>query len=122
MKAKFMVALTLAVVLLLVFAVVAQAGVSQAIIDQIIDDARDGTIDGNWTVKQIRAALRYVENNPLEDEYSTIKGVLEDYLASLQAPGEQSGELAFTGGEILLILGAGAGLIGSGALLRRRRS
>src|SRR5665647_1041523 len=60
-------------------------------------------------------------------QYSAIQGVLEDYLASLQGPGEQGpgeqgGQLAFTGGEIILILGAGAGLIGSGALLRRRRT
>ena len=48
--------------------------------------------------------------------------MLEDFLASLQAPGEQGGELAFTGGEVVLILGAGLGLIGSGAYLRRRRS
>ena len=122
MKAKLMGAITLAVLLLLVFAVVAQAGVSQSTINKIIKDADDGTIDGTWTTAEIRAALRYVENNPLLKHYTKVKGVLEDYLASLQAPGEQSGELAFTGGEILLILGAGAGLIGSGALLRRRRS
>ena len=123
MKAKLMGAVTIAVLLLLVFAVVAQAGVSQGTIDQIIKDAGDGQIDGNWTVAQIRATLRYVENNPLSDEYDpNIKGVLEDYLASLQGPGEQGGQLAFTGGEIILILGAGAGLIGSGAFLRRRRA
>jgi len=120
MKAKLMAAIVLAVVLLLVFAVVAQAAVSQATINAIIKDAQDGHIDGNWTTAKINAALRYVENNPLLKHYSHIKGVLEDYLASLQAPGEQSGQLAFTGGAILLILGAGAGLIGSGALLRRR--
>ena len=51
-----------------------------------------------------------------------MQGVLEDYLESIKAPGEQGGQLAFTGGEIILILGAGAGLIGSGALLRRRRA
>ena len=120
MKAKLMGVITIAVLLLLVFAVVAQAGVSQGTIDQIIKDARDGQIDGNWSVAQIRAALRYVENNPLEEEYGLVAGVLEDYLASLQGPGEQGGQLAFTGGAIILILGAGAGLIGSGALLRRR--
>ena len=121
MKAKLLGAITLAVVLLLVFAVVAQAGVSQKIIDQIIQDAKDGHIDDNWTTAQIGAALRYVKNNPLHVAYpSGIEGVLEDYLASLQAPGEQVGQLAFTGGEIILILGAGACLIGSGALLRRR--
>jgi len=115
-------AITIAVVLLLVFAVVAQAGVSQATIDAIIKDAEDGHLDKRWTAEEIRAALAYVEKNPFLEQYSRIKGVLEDYLASLQGPGEQGGQLAFTGGEIILILGAGAGLIGSGALLRRRRA
>jgi hypothetical protein len=122
MKGKLMGAITLAVLLLLVFAVVAQAGVPQSTIDAIIADAKDGHIDGTWTTAEIRAALRYVENNPLMKQYTKVKGVLEDYLASLQGPGEQGGSLAFTGGEIILILGAGAGLIGSGALLRRRRT
>jgi hypothetical protein len=122
MKTKLMGALTIAVLLLLVFAVVAQASVPQSVIDAIIKDAQDGRIDGTWTAAEIRAALRYAENNPVLTAYSNIKGVLEDYLASLQAPGEQGGQLAFTGGEIVLILGAGAGLISSGALLRRRRA
>ena len=122
MKAKLLGAITLAVLLLLVFAVVAQAAVPQSVIDAIIKDANDGHIDRNWTTAQISAALRFVENNPLHKQYSQLKGVLENYLASLQAPGEQGGQLAFTGGEIILILGAGAGLIGSGALLRRRRT
>jgi hypothetical protein len=122
MKGKVLGAIMVAVLLLLVFAAVAQAAVSQGTIDAIIKDAQDGTIDGTWTAKEIRAALAYVEANPIDDEYSKVKGTLEDYLASLQAPGEQGGELAFTGGEIILILGAGVGLIGSGALLRRRRA
>ena len=121
-KTKLIGAITLAVVLLLVFAVVAQAGVSQATIDAIIKDAKDGHIDGTWTAAEIRAALAYAENNPVLSQYSHIKGVLEDYLASLQGPGAQGGQLAFTGGEIILVLSAGAGLIGSGALLRRRRA
>ena len=103
-----------------------RAAVPQSVIDAIVKDANDGHIDGNWTTAQISAALRFVKNNPLSDEYEPkVEGVLADYLASLQAPGEkpgQGGELAFTGGEIILILGAGAGLIGSGALLRRRRT
>ena len=122
MKAKLFGAITIAVLLLLVFAVVAQAGVSQATIDAIIADAADGTIDGNWTAAEIQAALDYIANDPIGQQYSAIKGVLEDYLASIKGPGAQGGELAFTGGEIILILGAGAGLIGSGALLRRRRA
>ena len=123
MKAKLMGAITIAVLLLLVFAVGAQAAVPQSVIDAIIKDAADGHLDGNWTVRQIRAALLYVQNNPLSVAYPLrVRGVLENYLASLQGPGEQGGQLAFTGGELILILGAGAGLIGSGALLRRRRA
>ena len=122
MKVKLMGAITLAVLLLLVFAMVAQAAVPQSVVDAIVKDAVDGHIDGNWTSAQIRAALRYVENNPLAEQYSNVKGVLEDYLASLQSPGAQGGQLAFTGGEIILILSAGAGLVASGALLRRSRA
>ena len=121
MKARLFGAITLAVILLLVFAAVASA-VPQSTIDAIIRDAKDGQIDGNWTAAEIRAALAYAQGNPTLAQYTNIKGALEDYLASLQAPGEQGGQLAFTGGEIILILGAGAGLIGSGAFLRRRRT
>ena len=128
MKAKFLGAMTLTLLIILAFALVAQAAVAQSGSDAIIKDAQDGTIDGTWTAAQIRAALAYIQNNPIYEQYSDLGGVLEDYLASLVAPGEQGGQggqggqLAFTGSEVLLILGAGAGLIGSGALLRRRRA
>jgi hypothetical protein len=122
MKGKLLVVITVVLLLVLVFAVVAGAKVSQATIDAIIDDAVDGTVDGNWTAGQVRATLTYVQNNPLEQQYSAVQGVLEDYLASLQAPGEQGGELAFTGGEVFLILAAGVALIGGGALLRRSQA
>ncbi|MCX6364172.1 MAG: hypothetical protein NTW58_08400 [Actinobacteria bacterium] len=123
MKTKLMGAIAIAVLLLLVFAVVAQANIQQSTINAIIKDAEDGLIAGNWTAAEIRATLQYVETSPTDQEVrSDTQGVLEDYLASLQGPGEQGGQLAFTGGEIILILGAGAGLIGSGALLRRRRT
>ncbi len=122
MRAKFLGAIVIALILVLVFAVVAQAAVPQSVIDAIIKDAQDGTIDGNWKAAEIRAALAYVQDNPALEQYSNIRGVLEDYLASLQAPGEQGGELAFTGGEVFLILAAGAALIGGGAVLRRSRA
>ena len=122
MKAKLVGAIVLALILVLVFATVAMAGVSQATINAIIKDAQDGTLDGHWTSTQVRAALAYLENNPVYEQYSAIKGVLQDYLASLQAPGEQSGQLAFTGSNIVLVFGAGAALIGGGVLLRRRRT
>jgi len=108
--------------LLLVFAAVALA-VPQSVIDAIIDDAQDGTIDGDWTAAEIMAALEYLRNDPLYLQYADIEGVLEDYLAGLRDPDILGAdELAFTGGEILVLLGAGAGLAGSGALLRRRRA
>jgi hypothetical protein len=122
MRGKLLGAIAIALLLILVFAVVAQAAVPQSVINAIIKDARDGTIDGNWTAAQIRAALAYIQNNPTIQQYSNYEGVLEDYLASLQAPGEQSGQLAFTGGEVFLILAAGAALIGGGALLRRSQA
>jgi len=122
MRVKLLGAVAVALLLVLMFAVVAQAAVPQSTIDAIIKDARDGTIDGTWTAAEINATLAYIQDNPLEQQYSNVEGVLEDYLASLQAPGDQGGELAFTGGEVFLILAAGAALIGGGALLRRSQA
>ena len=122
MRGKLLGAIAVALLLVLVFAVVAQAAVPQSTIDAIIKDAGDGTIDGNWTAAEIRAALAFLQDNPTYAAYSDLAGVLEDYLASLQEPGEQGGELAFTGGEMFLILAAGAALIGGGAVLRRSRA
>jgi hypothetical protein len=122
MKAKLIIAVLLAAVAMMVFAAVAYAAVSETTILAILDDASDGTIDGkNYSPEEIQAALDYVRTHPDYQQYTDYEGILEDYLASLQAPGEEEGELAFTGGEILLLLGAGAGLAGSGAFLRRRR-
>ncbi len=64
MKGKLLGAIAVALLLVLVFAVVAQAAVSQDTIDAILKDAADGTIDGNWTSAEIRAALAYLEDNP----------------------------------------------------------
>jgi hypothetical protein len=122
MRVKFLGTIAIALLLILMFAVVAQAAVPQSVIDAIIKDAMDGTIDGNWTAAEIRATLAYIQNNPIYQQYTDLEGVLEDYLASLQAPGEQGGQLAFTGGEVFLVLAAGAALIGGGAMLRRSRA
>ena len=122
MRVKFLGAIAIALLLVLMFAVVAQAAVPQSTIDAVIKDAQDGTIDGHWTAAEIRATLAYIQDNPVFQQYSAVQGVLEDYLASLQAPGEQGGQLAFTGGEIFLVLAAGAALIGGGAMLRRSRA
>ncbi len=122
MKSKLIAAVILALVLALGFSAVAGAAVPQSTIDAIIKDAADGTIDGNWTDAEIRAALAFLEKNPTYKQYGDTLGALEDYLASERDPGERAGELAFTGGEIFAILAAGAGLVGSGALLRRRHT
>jgi hypothetical protein len=122
MRVKFVGVIAVALLVILVFAAVAAAAVPQSTIDAIIEDAQDGTVDGNWTAAEIQAALAYIQDNPVYQQYSDLEGVLEDYLASLQAPGEQGGQLAFTGGEVLLVLAAGAALIGGGALLRRSQA
>jgi ABC-type dipeptide/oligopeptide/nickel transport system permease component len=123
MKVKIMCVLALAILLSLVFASVALA-VSQATIDAIIADVADnGRIDGTWTVAEIQATLNFIKNNPLYQQYADYAGVLQRYLASIQPPGTTPGPVIhFTGSELLLVLGAGIGLVGSGALLRRRRA
>ena len=122
MKTKLVVLVAIALVLVLVFAAVAQAAVPQSVINAIIKDAQDGTIDGNWTTAEIQAALDYIANNPTLTQYSDIEGVLTDFLGSEQAPGSQAGQLAFTGGQMVYILGAGLGLIGAGMVLRRKHA
>lgn len=113
----------IALVVAFVLAVAAVAyAVPQSVIDAIIDDAQDGTIDGDWTVDEIMAALAYLRENPTLLQYTDLVGTIEGYLTGLSDPGVAAGgELAFTGGEILLLMGAGASLAGGGVLLRRRR-
>ena len=121
MKTKFVTTVALIVVLVLAFATVAQAAVSQATIDAIIADAADnGMLDGDWTRAEVQAALDYVQANPTSEQYSDVRGVLEDYLASMQGPGVQAGELAYTGAPLVLLLLGGAAAAGAGAYLRRR--
>jgi hypothetical protein len=112
----------LAIVVSLVFASVASA-TSQATIDEILKDAADGTLDGNWSKADVEAALAYLEANPLQKQYSDVEAVLEAYLAGSAGPDVASGgDLAFTGVDILIALGSGIGLIGGGLFLRRRGS
>ena len=120
MRKKNVVGVIVVVLLLaLAFATVAQA-ISPALIDQIIKDAQNGTLDHKYTAAEIRAAINAIKNDPLYAQYSGLEGVLSDYLASLQAPGEKNGSLAFTGSEVLVLFGAGVALVGGGVFLRRR--
>ncbi len=122
MKAGIGLAIVLALVFTLVFASVALA-TSQATIDKIIKDASDGTIDGSYSAADVQAALDFLKANPTFSQYSNAQDVLADFLASLQSPGASNAgqELKFTGGELAMVFAAGAGLIGSGTFLRRRR-
>ena len=131
MKSKLMGAVVLLALVVLAFGVVGQAAAGGSI-DGVINDAQNGTIDKNWSAAQVRAALAYLQDNPLYSQYSDAGGVLEYYLASLQAPGvqaagaagaaggSQGAQLAFTGGNVLLILATGAALVGGGLVLRLR--
>ena len=87
MRVKFLGAIAIALLLILMFAVVAQAAVPQSVIDAIIKDAQDGTIDGNWTAAQIRATLAFIQDNPIYQQYSDLEGVLEDYLGESAGSG-----------------------------------
>ena len=107
-------------ILMLLTASVAFAGGST---DGVIKDAADGTVDGSWSASQIKSALTSIKTNPVYSQYSDVEGVLQDYLASLAAPGAagmNGGQLAFTGGSTFVVLALGLGLIGGGLLLRRR--
>jgi hypothetical protein len=129
MKVRFTTAvLLIAVVLALLSATAAFAGGGTG---DIIDDAANGTVDGNYSAGQVQAALAYLKNNPTYSQYSDAQGVLEDYLASLSGGGSSggsadapgvlaSGELAFTGGEIWVFIAAGSVLAGLGLALKRR--
>ena len=119
MKNRLIVVLMIIAILAVALGVVGQAYAGSTT-DTIIKDAGDGTLDGNYTAAQIQAALAYLSANPVATQYSGSGGVLEDYLASLQAPGSQSGSLAFTGGELYAIFAAGLALVAGGWLLRRR--
>lgn len=123
---------------LLASAVIAPpAWASSAITTEIIQDASDGTINGHYTVAEVRAALTAVQNDPAISQYSDIEGVIASYLSSLLAatpapthtapsvsgtapsPSAQ-GQLDYTGGQPLLLFALGGALVAAGVVVRRR--
>lgn len=124
MRSRFIGLFVLVVLLVLAFGVTGQALAGS--VDGVIEDAQNGTIDQDWNAAQVQAAIAYLKANPTSTQYSDAQGVLEDYLAGLggnAAAGTGAmagGELAFTGGEVWLILLTGAGLVGGGLVLKRR--
>jgi hypothetical protein len=121
------------------------AWASSATTAAIIQDASDGTINGHYTVAEVRAALVVVQNDPAYSQYSDIEGVIESYLASLLAatptpkptathaatqpktsPSASAspataytGQLDYTGGTPLLLFAVGGALVALGVVLRR---
>jgi hypothetical protein len=124
MKVKILSGVILAVVIVLTFTTVAFAASSN--VEAILKDALDGRIDGHWTKAEIQAALIAVRNDPTYQQYTDVEGVLDDYLASLAAPGEQGnagqGELMFTGGPVVWLFALGTALMAGGFALRRLRT
>ena len=51
--------------------------------DQLIEDASDGVVDGDYSVATVRAALAIVRADPSYSMYSDVEAVLEDYLKSI---------------------------------------
>jgi hypothetical protein len=132
MKTRLMAAVLLAIAASLMCTTAASAKNPKDKIAAIVADGQDGTVDGHYSTAEIQAALKYIKNDPLQNQYGDLPGILEIYLASLKAPDVSSGvvtkqgkatwELAFTGSRILFVFGAGLALIGSGLALRRRRA
>jgi hypothetical protein len=84
----------------------------------ILAEAQNGHVDGNWTVAQVRAALRLEKTNPFRELYPDVPGLLQKYIAS-PTPGTHSGSLAYTGVSPL-VFALGLLFAGTGLLLRRR--
>jgi len=110
---------------------------------QIIRDASDGLLDGNYTAAQVRAALAAVKSDPGFSQYSDVAGVLQAYLTSLSTLGSgagtnggttpatpsatsipsvkiPAGQLDYTGGQPLVAFAVGGALIIAGVVLGRR--
>ena len=121
------------------FAAVALA--SSATTAQIIQDASDGTINGHYTVAEVRAALTAVESDPSYSQYSDIESVIANYLSSLLAASSPKPtpstthaattpaptpspsaviQLDYTGGQPLILFAIGGAQLCGGALLWRR--
>ena len=139
----------IAIVTILVFTVgalfTAVALASSATTNQIIQDASDGTINGHYTVAEVRAALASVESNPSYSQYSDIESVIANYLSSLLAAGTTPPptthpttpatastapppspskvlQLDYTGGQPLVLFAIGGALLCGGAAMWRRSS
>lgn len=83
----------------------------------IISDAQDGHIDGNYTDAQLQAAL----GSPLLQLYGGKGGVeaVKSALGSQTDASSPSGNLPFTGAEMITFVLIGGALVITGYVLRR---
>src|SRR6476620_510817 len=122
LKAKCM-KLSLNTLRLVVVAVVAAAALaivpmaSAATVDQIVQDAKDGQIDGSYSRADRNAAL----SSPLLKTYGGKNGVeaVKSALGSQTEGTSGSGDLPFTGAEMVTFALIGSTLIIAGFVLRR---
>lgn len=91
---------------------------SAASVDQIVQDAKDGQIDGAYSRASLNAALA----SPLLKTYGGTNGVeaVKSALGSqTEGPASGSGDLPFTGAEMVTFALIGSTLVIAGFVLRR---
>lgn len=90
---------------------------SAASVDQIVQDAKDGQIDGAYSRADLNAAL----SSPLLKTYGGKNGVeaVKSALGSQTEGTSGSGDLPFTGAEMITFALIGSTLIIAGFVLRR---
>ena len=90
---------------------------SAASVDQIIQDAKDGQIDGAYSKADLNAAL----SSPLLKTYGGKNGVeaVKSALGSQTEGTSGSGDLPFTGAEMITFALIGSTLLVAGFVLRR---
>ena len=90
---------------------------SAASVDQIIQDAKDGQIDGAYSKADLNAAL----SSPLLKTYGGKNGVeaVKSALGSQTEATSGSGDLPFTGAEMITFVVIGSTLLVAGFVLRR---
>lgn len=90
---------------------------SAASVDEIIQDAKDGQIDGSYSKSNLAAAL----SSPLLKTYGGKNGVeaVKSALGTQTEATSGSGDLPFTGAEMITFALIGSTLLVAGFVLRR---
>ena len=91
---------------------------SAATVDQIVQDAKDGQIDGSYSRADLNAAL----SSPLLKTYGGKNGVeaVKSALGSQTVATSGAGDLPFTGAEVITFAALGSTLLVAGFITRRQ--